>query len=135
MRVTVSSKGADFGQLTRQVLTGLTQANRTAGRDIAKLGRSTVIKASGSPSFRGKKLNVKTRTKARPDGATVEIYGSPAGAWTILDSGARAHPIRPQVGQGVEVRDDLRRACRPPRQLRRRGVAAHRGPVDDGAVR
>ena len=124
--------------INRQVETQLRQANRNAGRDIAKVGvKATKLTASGCPTFVVSAQVRRSRThQARADGATVEIYGSPAGCWTILDSGARPHRIAPRKAKVLRLGADMFYDRRQPsRHGGSRCLAPHRGPVDAGDVR
>lgn len=100
MDVRVTSTGASFEQLLDRKARELTKASRGAGKVVAKVGKKAIEDAArgrrGSMRFGKGRLKVKSRNKPRPDGTLVELYGSPAGAWTIAESGAKAHPIKPR---------------------------------------
>ena len=98
----ISSSGTDLQTLIGQQARALQGAQRAVGRDIAKIGKKAILddvkSRRGSLSMMGGRLSVKAKTAAGPGGADVTLSASPAGPWTIVDSGADAHEIRPRKG-------------------------------------
>lgn len=76
-------------------------AQRAVGKRVAKA--AAAAGAKGAPRMMGRKLRVSSRVHARTRGAEVELFGTPAGAWTIADTGARAHPIKARKAEALTL--------------------------------
>lgn len=92
MRFTVRQVGPGLDDLIDRQVDALRRATGQASREIADKAEST-IRQRAPRSFAGKSLGVDSRTSGSGERVHVEIRGVPVGAWTILESGARAHPI------------------------------------------
>ena len=96
MEFTVTTKGPTFEDLTRDTARDLKQANRKAGRQLAKVGVAAMKK--GAPRMFGKTLGVKADVDAWPSRCSVEFHPAArqSGAWQITEAGAGAHLIEPR---------------------------------------
>lgn len=84
-------------ELTRDAKAGARAAGKLVARDVKKVILAGARGAGARPSFAGKRLNVKNRIHTGDSETVVEAYASPAGAWTILESGRRGgYTVRPR---------------------------------------
>jgi hypothetical protein len=98
----VTTKGPTFEQVTRDTLRDLRAANRTAGRDIAKAGKTAM--AAGAPRMFGRTLTVKPKVDAWPDRCKVEFVPAPkqSGPWAIAESGRRGgYTVKPRRAKAL----------------------------------
>ena len=75
------------------------RASRAVAKPVAAAGKKAILataKSHGVARFAGRRLGVKTKTHATASSATIEFRGTPAGAWTIATTGAKAHKIAPR---------------------------------------
>ena len=96
--------------MARETTRELRTANRTVGRQVAKVGKAAIAK--GAPRMFGQKLAVRTKVDARPDGASVTFQGKPAGGWAIQETGAKPHEIRPRRAKALTI-DAAGTRCTP----------------------
>jgi hypothetical protein len=91
VRITVTAKGPTFQALIRDTVKDLRTGTRTVGPAVAKAAEGT----ADHPSFDGRRLGVKAKVQAGAGQTTVTVSPAPgdAGGWSILESGARPHPI------------------------------------------
>lgn len=94
MEVTVRATGPTLEQLTRTASRNLRTANRSVGRQVAKVGRKAIT--AKAPRMFGRKLTTRPKVNASAATVTVLFPASPAGAWAIAETGADPHPIRPR---------------------------------------
>ena len=104
MDINVRTSGPNISTLARQATRDLTAANKQVGKQVAKAG--TKAGGKGAPSMMGRKLRVRSRINASARRTEVELYGSPAGAWTIADTGADPHPIKPRKKKVLRLGSD-----------------------------
>lgn len=84
-------------ELTRDAKAGARAAGKLVARDVKKVILAGAKSAGARPRFAGKRLNVKNRIHTGDSSTVVEAYASPAGAWTILESGRRGgYLVRPK---------------------------------------
>lgn len=84
-------------ELARDAKAGARAAGKLVARDVKKVILAGARGAGAKASFAGKRLNVKNRILAGDSSTVVEAYASPAGAWTILESGRRGgYTVRPR---------------------------------------
>jgi hypothetical protein len=95
----VTPKGPSFEQLIRQTERDLKRANRRVAKPTSKAGIAAI--KGGAPTFRGKQLTAKTDVHQSGDGVRITFWGTPAGAWSIKESGAVEHPIKPRKAQAL----------------------------------
>jgi hypothetical protein len=108
--ITVTSDGdlsADIDALARR----MTAANRAVGDQVAEVAKRE--QAAGSPIKKlrgmgkgGVSLKVKTKVFAGANTSTIDVSASPAGPWSIAESGRRG---------GYTVRPRGKRAVTPPK--------------------
>jgi hypothetical protein len=94
---TVTQKGPTLDALIRGTTRDLRAANRTAGRDVAKVGKAAMAK--GAPHMFGKALTVKTKVDAWPTRCAVEFNPArgQAGPWQIAETGRRGgYTVKPR---------------------------------------
>jgi hypothetical protein len=103
MEFTRTSSGADLETLTAQAEKALRSAQRTVGREIAKVARRAVLadvrrRRRGGLSFSGMgvRLGASTTIAATASGVSVTVTAKPAGPWSIVEYGSRSHQIRPK---------------------------------------
>ncbi len=73
------------------------QGAREAGKLVARDVKKLILAGAGTSRFMGKKLNVKYRLHVNDSSTVVETYGTPAGAWSILESGRRGgYTVKPK---------------------------------------
>lgn len=92
MNLTFTRHGdlGDVGDaLTKDAKAGARAAGKLVARDVKKTILAGARGAGARPRFMSKRLNVKNRIHAGDQLTVVEAYASPAGAWTILESGRR----------------------------------------------
>ena len=97
----MGSVGPSLQEVIRDAKRELRTANRTVGRGVAKAGKAAIVK--GAPRMFGKRLGVKTKVDAYPNGAIVEFRGKPAGGWAIVESGAKPHGIKPKRAKVLTI--------------------------------
>jgi hypothetical protein len=97
--IRITPKGQTFGALIRQADRDLKKANRKVAGPVSKAGVKAI--KAGAPTFRGKQLTAKTEVHTSGNGAVVTFYGTPAGAWAINETGAKAHEIVPRRRQAL----------------------------------
>jgi len=94
------SKSGDLSGIARELERAALQGQKDAGKAVAKEGRKVILddvrRARGSLRMMGGRLGVKTRVTASAASSVVELYGAPAGPWTIVTKGTRAYDIRPR---------------------------------------
>lgn len=84
-------------ELARDAKAGARAAGKLVARDVKKVILAGAKSAGARPRFAGKRLNVKNRIHAGASSTVVEAYASPAGAWTILESGRRGgYTVKPR---------------------------------------
>lgn len=108
--ITVTADGdllAGIDALARR----LEQANRAVGDQVATVAKRE--QAAGSPikrlrgmGTRGAALKVRTKVFAGPQSVTVDVQATPAGPWSIAESGRRG---------GYTVKPRGKRAVTPPK--------------------
>lgn len=107
MRIEIESTGDDLAELTARQARQLTAAIRRAGRDVAEIGSSTILKTTrakrGSLRFARSRLDVRETVRTGAAGFDVELRGTPAGAWTIVNDGSKPHPIRPRRARALSI--------------------------------
>jgi hypothetical protein len=94
---TVKTKGPTLESLVRDTTRELRAANRTAGRDIGKVGKAAMGK--GAPRMFGRQLAVKTTVDAWPSRCAVEFNPAKrqSGPWAIAEAGRRGgYLVRPR---------------------------------------
>lgn len=100
MDIRVEPSGRTAESTVREVIRDMQRATRRSGREVATAGRRIILESvrgdRGSLRFQGRRLNVKSKIHAGPTHATVTLRGAPAGAFTILESGAKPHAIVPR---------------------------------------
>jgi hypothetical protein len=94
------SKSGDLSGIARELERGATQGQKDAGKLVASQGRKMILddvrRARGSLRIMGGRLGVKSRVTASPATSIVELYGAPAGPWTIAEKGTKRHTIKPK---------------------------------------
>ena len=105
---TIEQVGPSFEVVTARLIREVTAANKTVGREVAKVGKKAMLddvrSRRGTLSFGGGKLNVQgDRSSRRRSGRTVTFAGVSAGAWAIISTGTEAPPDPPRNGQGVAL--------------------------------
>jgi hypothetical protein len=94
------SKSGDLSGVAKELERAAVQGQKEAGRAIAKQGRKLILddvrRTRGHIRMMGTRLGVKTRITASSVSSVVELYGSPAGPWTIATKGTKAYDIRPK---------------------------------------
>ena len=102
MDFTVTAKGPTLESLTRDTVRDLRAANRTAGREMAKVGKAAIAK--GAPRMFGRKLSAKATVDAWPSRCTVEFAPAKgqAGPWQIADTGRRGgYTVKPRRARAL----------------------------------
>lgn len=117
MDFTVTAKGPTLDTLIRDTTRDLRAANRTAGRELGKVGKAAMSK--GAPRMFGRQLTVKAKVDAWPSRCSVEFNPAPrqSGPWAIAESGRRG---------GYTVTPRRRKALRLPGGF---AMTAHPGAV------
>lgn len=106
MRFTIERTGPDVDALIDRTVREMSRTSRTVGNAIKKAGVAAVRKAVPYKSFAGYPLKVKGKVRAAASGVEVDIYGTPVGFWSMLESGAKPHPIRPRKGKALRLGSD-----------------------------
>ncbi len=102
MDFTVTTKGPTLDTLLAGTVRDLKAANRTAGRDMAKVGKAAARK--GAPRMFGRKLAVKAKVDAFASTATVEFNPAKrqAGPWQIAETGRRGgYTVKPRRAKAL----------------------------------
>ena len=94
---TVRAKGKSLDQLMAATVKDLTEANRTAGKEIRKVGRKAIREKA--PKVGGKKLGARINVKAYADRADVTFRAHTVGGWMMHEKGAKPHDIYPRKGR------------------------------------
>lgn len=89
MQITVDTKGPSFSKIANDMARDVQSATRKVGRQIADVGSRAI--ESNAPTWNGRRLGVRTKIHGGSNAADVEFRGTPAGPWSILESGARPH--------------------------------------------
>jgi hypothetical protein len=95
--IRVTQRGPSLDSLVAATVRDLRTANRTAGREIAKVGKKAI--RAQAPKVGGKKLGATTRTRAHVDRAEVTFRANTVGGWMMHEKGTKPHPIRPKAGR------------------------------------
>lgn len=99
---TVSKQG-DLSGVAKGLQTAVVKGQKDAGKAVAKEGRKLILddvrQSRGSLRMMGGTLKVKTRTTASATSSVVELYGSPAGPWTIVTKGTKSYWIKSKRAQ------------------------------------
>lgn len=105
MEFSVTAKGPTLEALTRNTARDLKAANRTAGRELGKVGKAAAAK--GAPRMFGHALKGKATVDAWPSRCSVEFAPAKgqAGAWQITETGAGAHRIAPRRRKAMAFAD------------------------------
>lgn len=101
MNFTVAKSGPDLAGVARELERGAQQAQRDAGKAVASEARRVIlddVRRSRPKGLRmmGTRLGVKSRVTATAVTSVVELYGAPAGPWTVVTRGHRAYDIKPR---------------------------------------
>jgi hypothetical protein len=98
VNVTYTKRGSlDLGGLADDVRDGARTAGRLVARDAGKLIMANARVDGTPPRFAGKRLNVRARVYPATARTEVVMYGTSAGAWTILEYGRRGnYTVRPR---------------------------------------
>jgi hypothetical protein len=134
VRVTVHSQGADLASLIRAQVRTTETASRKVGNVIKKAGVAAVRKAVPYKSFAGYPLKVKGKVMASGVITDVRIYGTPVGFWSMLESGAKPHPIYPRKGKALRAGSETFWAHVDHPGMRGRGVWSNAQPALKAAV-
>src|SRR5436190_1932671 len=112
MEIKLTSSG-DLEGLTAEVDKSLRAANRRVGREIAKVARKAILddvrgsrpgglrfgtKRGGGGRYR---LGAKSTIVPSALGVDVTITATPAGFWSMVEYGTRAHEIVPRTGRAL----------------------------------
>ncbi len=100
MDFTVTTRGPTFDQLTRDIARDLTAAHKRAGRQVARKGKAAVKK--GAPTWNGTRLGAAAKTAPTATSCKVTFTPAPAGAWSIAETGANEHDIRPRTRKALK---------------------------------
>jgi len=121
VNVTYTKRGSlDLSGLADDITTGARTAGRLVARDAGKLIMANA-RVNGAPvRFAGKRLNVRARIYPGTARTEVVMYGTSAGAWTILEYGRRGN---------YEVRPRRRQVLAAGRGGQVYGTSARPGPV------
>jgi hypothetical protein len=116
-------------QLAERVGEVPARAIADAADDVTEIAEDEARRATGDGRMsgmgrRGPKLRAVARVSSRSDSASAEVVGVPAGAWSILESGAAPHVIAPTRREGVLYSRGMRHAVRGP--VRHPGAAGKR---------
>jgi hypothetical protein len=77
------------------------QATRRVGGKVADAGAATI--EAQAPTWDGRRLGVTSRVRGSGGSrASVEFRGTPAGPWSILESGARPHVEKPTKREALK---------------------------------
>jgi len=132
---TVTQNGPTLDALIRGTTRDLRAANRTAGRDLAKVGKSAIGK--GAPRMMGRQLTAKAKVDAWPTRCSVEFNPAKgqAGAWAIADTGRRGgYTVKPRRRKALRLPGGFAAVAHPGavagRQAWTRAVARLRKAVD-----
>jgi len=104
----------------------LKAANRELGRQLGKVARKAQLdgakqaRRSLTLSGMGVRLGVRARVFAGPTRTTVDVEARPPGPWSIVESGAAGHTVRPRSKRAVTPPDGPRAHASPKRQSGRR---------------
>lgn len=119
------TKSGDLTGIARELERAALQGQKDAGKAIAKEGRKMILddvrRSRGSLRMMGGRLGVKTRVTASAAASVVELYGAPAGPWTIVTKGTRSYDIVPRrrevlaAGRGDVIGTKAHRRRRPGR--------------------
>ena len=85
-------------------------------------------------SFAGYPLKVKAKATRTGTQTEVLIYGTPVGFWSMLESGAKPHPIRPREGRALRLGSDTFYADVNHPGMRGRGVWSNARPALQAAL-
>lgn len=99
----VRSVGPGFDAVIDRQVRDLTAASKKVGNAVKKAGTAAVRKAVPYKSFAGYPLKVKGKVTASGVFTEVLIYGTPVGFWSMLESGAKPHAIRPRNKQALRL--------------------------------
>jgi hypothetical protein len=96
-------KSGDLTGVAKDLERAALKGQKDAGRAVANQGRKLILddvrRSRGHIRMMGTRLGVKTRITAGTTSSVVELYGSPAGPWTIATKGTKAYDIRPKRKQ------------------------------------
>ena len=99
MKLTVHKSG-DLVGVARQLERAARDAQRTAGKAVAVESRKVILddvrRARGSLRMMTGRLGVTVSVDATAVNSDVELRARPAGPWAIVESGTKAHEIRPR---------------------------------------
>jgi hypothetical protein len=100
-------KSGDLSGVAKDLQRAAVKGQKEAGRAVAKQGRTLILddvrRTRGHIRMMGTRLGVKSRVTAGAVQSVVELYGSPAGPWTIVTKGTKAHDIRPKRREVLAV--------------------------------
>lgn len=133
MEVSIERHGPSLDALVERKQRELRAASRKVGNAVKKSGMAAVRKATPR-RFAGRALRVKGRVRPGPTRVDVEIYGTPAGYWTILESGAQAHMIKPRRGKALHWGGDVFSAGHQHPGAAGQGVWTRAQPAVEAAV-
>jgi hypothetical protein len=100
MDIRIVNKGQTLPQVLNRMAHDVQRATRRVGGEIADAGSSAI--EANAPTWDGRRLGVHTETHASGETTTVEFRGTPAGPWTILESGARPHIEKPHHREALK---------------------------------
>ena len=103
MRVTIEQTGPSVEAITARQIRELTAASKKLSGVIKKVGTAAVRRAVPYKSFAGYPLKVKAKATRTGTQTEVLIYGTPVGFWSMLESGAKPHAIRPRKGKALRL--------------------------------
>lgn len=100
MKFTVTRASGDAGSITSNLERAAAAAQRAAGQVVAKRGREIILNdvrsRRGSNRMMGKTLGVAVENKPTQLQTNVSLAATPAGPWAIINTGTKAHVIRPR---------------------------------------
>lgn len=106
MDVSITRTGDSLEDALDDLNQAFTKAQRATGKRMAAAGRAAILdealKRRGTLSFSGmnvKRLGASARIRPTPTSVTVLLTAKPAGPWSIVEYGAKAHPIYPKRGR------------------------------------
>jgi hypothetical protein len=135
VNVTFTKHGdLEVDDLAKDAQTGARAAGKLVARDVRKLILAGARGAGARPRFQGRTLNVKNRIHVGGSMTVVEAYGTPAGAWTILESGRRGgYLVKPRRAKVLAVaKGDVVGMSAHPRGVGGRSIwTTATGAIDD----
>ena len=99
MDIRLVSKGPTLDAVMRSTVRDFQAATRKVAAPVATAGVKA-IKGTGR-TFAGKPLTARTTKRVTGSSATVLFLPKPAGPWAIMESGTKAHEIRPKRRQAL----------------------------------